>query len=267
MKDYLPWLNPDYQNFMLTVELGSISAAARKLGRDLGNLSRSLTKLENLHGGPLLVRHQTGVRPTAKGSELFRALVSASTAFDDSVRTKEKAIIRIGFAPAIGFGFFGESFFSLLSELKLTPNFKLASSLELFELLKSRELDFILSPRSPKFPGIISAPIFTTRLALCSKQGKETRKLIRSSQMFDLAKRLEGLEIDETIIMDDFFVAAKFLSESDEFMGILPECILSNFPEVKVIKPFFDEKVSAITWNGSPGVQLLRRARQKIRRF
>lgn len=264
MKDSNIWMDPDYQIFMLAMELGSLSAVARKTGKDLGNLSRTLGRLEKIHG-PLFVRHQTGLKATTAGNDLSRALVSATSAFSRSLKSLEASEIRIGFSPPLGFGFFGKHFFPLLDELELTPQFQLASSIELFELLKKRELDFILAPRSPQFPGIISSPLFSTKLALCSKNGKTSSKLIRSEQLFDLEKRLLGLNIDQTVIMNDYFVAASLLSSSDDHMGILPECILSHFPELKVHNhSFLDEKVYAITWKGSPGVKLLKRVKQEL---
>ena len=87
----------------------------------------------------------------------------------------------------------------------------MAPSLELFEALKRREIDFVLSPRSPKFPGIISRPLFKTRLTLCSRTGRSAPNLIRSNQLFDLEKRLVGLTVESTVVIDDYFVAANLL--------------------------------------------------------
>lgn len=261
----LNWLSPEYQIFILVAQTGSISAAARKLGKDPGNLSRTLAKLEKLQGRPLFVRHQGGLRITEAGSDLFRALESGTEAFSHALSKKPVRTIRIGFSPPVGFGYFGEYFFPHLTSLGLTPEFTFASSLELFELLKKRELDLILSPRSPQFPGIISSALFTTRLALCSKNGRPARILVRSDQLFDLAKRLRNMQFDETLIINDYFVAAKMIAYSDEHMGIIPECILSNFPELKRINhKFDDEKISVITWKGSPGVELLRKVKASI---
>lgn len=250
---------------MFVAQLGSLSAASRKLGKDLGNLSKTLAKLERLHGEALFIRHQSGLKLTATGIELYRALLQSNDAFTSALVSPTRTNIRIGFSPPVGFGFFGETFLPLLTPLNLNPQFLMASSLELYELLKRREIDFILTPRSPKFPDIISSPFFTTRLVLVSKSGKSAPKLIRSQQLFDLEKRLSGLNFEETLILDDYFVSAKLLEASDEHMAILPECILSNFPELKKIPHRFDdEKIFAITWKGSPGVDLLRKAKELI---
>ncbi len=266
METPLNWLSSEYQIFILVAQTGSISAAARKLGKDPGNLSRSLAKLEKIQGKTLFVRHQGGLRITEAGSDLLRALESGTEAFSHALSRRPVRTIKIGFSPPVGFGFFGEFFFPHLSGLGLTPDFTFAPSLDLFELLKKRELDLILSPRSPQFPGIISSPLFKTRLALCSKTGKAGRILVRSDQLFDLASRLKNLHFDETLIINDYFVAAKMLAFSDEHMGILPECILSNFPELKILNHKFDEeKISVITWKGSPGVELLRKVKIFLR--
>lgn len=259
------WLSSEYQIFMSVAQTGSISGTARKLGKDPGNLSRTLTKLEKLQGHPLFVRHQNGLRLTEKGSDLLRALETGTEAFTTALSEKPVRLIRIGFSPPVGFGFFGEYFFPHLKELGLSSKFTFAPSLELYELLKRRELDLILSPRSPQFPGIISSPLFTTRLSLCSRTGKPATTLVRSDQLFDLAKRLSNLQFDDTLIINDYFVAAKMLAFSDDYMGILPECILSNFPELKVLNHKFDEeKISVITWKGSPGVELLRKVKASL---
>lgn len=246
---------------MLAAQLGSISAVSRKLGKDLGNLSKVLTKLEELHGEALFVRHQTGLELTIAGTHLLGALEKGREAFQAGLISKDQSVLRIGFSPSIGFGYFGH-FIPFLGELRLSPLFTLAPSLELFELLKKRELDFILAPRSPKFPGIISQTMFSTRLVLCSKYGKMAPKLIRSEDLFDLEERLRGIDFEETVILNDYFVAAKLLTSSEEYMGILPECILSNFPELMILNHrFADEKISVITWKGSPGVKLLKKAK------
>lgn len=262
MKTDSIWIDQDHQHFLLFKEFGSLSAVARKTGKDLGSLSRSLSRLEKIHG-ELFVRIQSGLRATSQGEDLYRALTKARESFVQAAIDKVSNI-RIGFSPPVGFGFFCEFFFPHLSELNLRPDFTMAPSLELFEKLKNRQLDFIISPRTPEFPGIISSPMFTTKLALCSRSGKLARKLIRSDQLFDLEKRLKGLTIDDTLIVNDYFISAKLLAYSDEYMGILPECILSNFPELVIHDhPFFEEKVYAITWKGSPGVELLKRAKRK----
>lgn len=264
MKNTYNWLSPDYQVFIYAAQLGSISAVARKIGKDVGNLSRAITRLESLQGDPLFIRRQSGLKLTAAGELLYHSLIKASEAFNQSSLPTKK-IIRIGFSPSVGFGFMGH-FFPLLTENNLTPQFTFAPSIELYELLKKREIDFVLSPRSPKFPGVISAPLFSTKLCLCSKNGKVASKLIRSEMLFELAERLKNLKFEETLIINDDFILAKMLASSEDYMGIVPECILSNFPELKIINhQFKDEKVFAITWKGSNGVNLLKAGKNKIK--
>jgi DNA-binding transcriptional LysR family regulator len=258
MKKHLTYLSPEIEVFRVITETLSISAAARKLGKDAGNLSRMLTKLENLQGAPLFVRHQGGLQITEAGVKLSRAIEASVSEFQRSLSDVPRRVVKVGFAPAVGFGFFG-NYFPELSRLGLHAEFTFAPSLDLFELLKLRELDFILSPRSPKFPGIVSRVISSTRLCLVSRSGKPGKILVRSAHMFDTARRLEHLSYDDTVIVNDFFVAAKLLSYSEDHMGIIPECILENFPELKVLPHRFDEEtVYAISWKGSTGMELLR---------
>lgn len=261
------WLSPEFRQFLIIAEAGSLSGAARKSGHDVGNLSRTLNKLESSIGASLFVRHQTGLTLTARGRELVAALQNGAKAFQGSFRSEVSETIRVGFSPAVGFGFFGQHFLPSLSKLKLIPEFTLAPSIELYKLLKDRQIDFILSPRLPKFPDIVSAALFETRLALCSRHGNFTRKLIHSQHFFELEKRLKGIPFDETVIVDDTFVAAKLLTESDDYMGIIPECILENFPSLKILDhKFEDEKVHAITWRGSVGMNVLKEVRAALRK-
>lgn len=260
------WLSTEFRYFLLIAEAGSLSGAARRSGLDVGNLSRSLVKLEKSIGTSLFIRHQTGLTLTNRGRELQLALQSTTKTFQSSFRSEISESIHVGFSPAVGFGFFGRHFLPTLSRLHLVPQFTLAPSIELYKLLKDRQIDLILSPRLPRFPDTVSAALFQTKLALCSRHGNLTRKLIHSQQVFDLEKRLKGIQFDETIVMDDSFVAAKFLSESDEFMGIIPECILEHFPDLKVLDhKFDDEKVYAITWRGSAGMNVLKEVRSNLR--
>lgn len=261
------WLSHEFRQFLIIAEAGSLSAASRRSGHDVGNLSRTLNKLEKSIGTSLFVRHQTGLTLTVRGRELEAALRNGAKAFQSSFRAEVSESIRVGFSPAVGFGFFGQHFLPVLSQLKLIPEFTLAPSIELYKLLKDRKIDFILSPRLPKFPDIVSAALFETKLALCSRHGKFTRKLIHSQQVFDLEKRLKGITFDETIVMDDSFIAAKLLSQSDDYMGIIPECILENFPGLQILDhKFEDEKVHAITWRGSVGMGVLKEVRANLRK-
>jgi hypothetical protein len=263
MKNPFFWLSPDHQIFMYAAQLGSISAVSRKIGRDPGNLSRAITRLEDLHGTPLFIRHQGGMKLTLKGNELYLSLLRASDAFTDSSRPAGVRVIRIGFSSSVGFGFMGP-FFALLARLNLHPEFTLRPSLQLYELLKAREIDFILSPRSPKFPGVISSAFFTTRLTLCSRHGRPARTIIHSDMVFELAERLKNISFEQTVIIDDDLVSAKLLEHSDDHMGIIPECILPNFPKLKIIDHFKEEKIFAITWKGSVGVELLREGKKAL---
>lgn len=263
MKNTFNWLSPDHQIFIYAAQLGSISAVARKIGKDVGNLSRAITRLENLQGEPLFIRRQSGLKLTSAGEMLYQSLIKASEAFHQTIHP-QKNIIRIGFSPSVGFGFMGH-FFPLLSRLNFAPQFTFAPSIELYELLKKREIDFVLSPRSPKFPGVVSSPMFATKLCLCSRHGRITSKLIRSEMLFELAERLKNINFEETLIINDDFILAKLLAASDDYMGIVPECILSNFPELKIINhQFKDEKVFAITWKGSNGIELLKAGKQRL---
>lgn len=59
-------------NFALVVDEGSITAAARRLGVVPSSISESVKIIEKRIGAPLLERHPKGMKPTARGMEVYR---------------------------------------------------------------------------------------------------------------------------------------------------------------------------------------------------
>lgn len=68
-------------NYVLTVEAGSMTAAAEKVGGNPSAMSESVKILENYYGDVLLERRQSGVVPTSKGISVYeyaRKMVEAA---------------------------------------------------------------------------------------------------------------------------------------------------------------------------------------------
>ncbi|MBK0326300.1 LysR family transcriptional regulator [Rhodobacteraceae bacterium F11138] len=59
------------QSFLAVAETGSLSAAARKLGRSQPTLGRQIRTLEKHLGADLFLRHPRGLRPSKTGSALL----------------------------------------------------------------------------------------------------------------------------------------------------------------------------------------------------
>lgn len=93
-----------FEAFVATVRLGSISAAAGELGYSQSAVSRQLQGLEREVGAELLRRTARGVRPTARGRALLPhaqdIVASWEAARTDVAGTAERTRLRIGTFPA-----------------------------------------------------------------------------------------------------------------------------------------------------------------------
>lgn len=248
----------DLENFVLIASLGGIGQAARKSGQDAGNLSRFLARLERSIGESLFSRHKGGLELTAAGKTLLNAVEQSKAAFERALETTRSRRIRIGMAPAVGFSYFTQGYFAALRNLELVPQFTLRPSVDLFELLKKRELDLVIAPRSLTFPGLIAKSVTTEQLVLCSRSGQQDTLLVHP-QLFELERILKGLPFKEQIFIDDYLLLGKFLTEDKFSMGILPKELLAFFPKLEVLKTFKQfGKITILTWPGSVGVEFLK---------
>ncbi len=94
--------------FVRTVEAGSLSGAARRLGRTPSSVSKSLRRLEDRLGARLLHRTTRRMQPTQQGLDLYgrcRPLFDAFAEAEDRVRERRTAldgVLRITATPALG---------------------------------------------------------------------------------------------------------------------------------------------------------------------
>ncbi len=254
---------PELQLFLLLSKHQSLSAVARLTGQDVGNLSRKLARLESENKGALFIRHKEGLVLTAAGEKLRKALLQGQESYEESFQENKQRILRIGLSPAVGVGFLNQELIFALQKLSFHPVFTLKSSLELFELLKKRELDFILSPKATKFPGIVEKVIAEDEVILCSLSGKAAKTLLAHEHMFDLEKRLKKVDYDERWMVNDYFLLGHMMSQNSHFMGLLPQKVMELYPKLKRIDGFKNEgKIMAMTWQGSPGMELLKTLRK-----
>ena len=247
--------------FKLVYEQKGINGAARKIGQDSANISRLLNRLEKKIGKKLFTRHKTGVSPTTNGDQLYQALISAQNSFINSVDTETETskTIRIGFSPTIGYSHFTPQLTKALVELSLQPTFTIAKSVELADLLKSRELDFVIAPNQLKFPGLISKKLGSENLVLCSKSGQLQDHIVLNPDLIGLEKFIQTVTYKKRWMMKDYFVIARLIENSGQIMAVLPEGMLANHPKLKVIKTFpLEGNITALTWPGSIGTQLLK---------
>lgn len=94
--------------FVRTVEAGSLSGAARRLGRTPSSVSKSLRRLEDRLGTRLLHRTTRRMQPTQAGLDLYgrcRPLFDAFAEAEDRVRDRRTAldgVLRLTATPALG---------------------------------------------------------------------------------------------------------------------------------------------------------------------
>lgn len=255
-------LASEISHFLVVYEQRSINGAARKSGLDAGNISRAVSKLERALDADLFVRHKTGLSPTHLCDRFYAAVVDAQKSFSRKIADAGSSPrrIRIGFQSAIGYSHFSEEIIAAMIELNLEPEFTIAPSIQLLEMIKKREMDFVLSHDSVAFPGLISRPLGSEGLVLCSRTAKPQRVLLIHPDMLGLERIVQTLAYEKRWNLRDYFLIGKLLERSESLMGILPETLLSTISGVKVIKSFPKVgRITALSWPGSVGIELLKR--------
>lgn len=146
--------------------------------------------------------------------------------------------------------------------LEYCPEFTINNSLALIEMIKKRELDFIMVPQSLKLPGLISKFVDFENLVLASSSAVQQKTLATSSEMLGLERILQGITYEQRWIVNDYFVLAKLLEQCPQIMGLIPESICASYPLLNKLVTFPKEgKITALSWPSSAGAQLLRSAK------
>ena len=141
-------------NFVLTVNAGSMTAAARKAGGNPSAMSESVKILENYYGNDLLERRQSGVIPTSKGLSVYEHAQKMVQAADDAlqlnVELKPEAL-KISMPREIACNWF-QGVFSRIHELDTVSHLTLMCEDELLDHERySRDL-FVRAASGP-LPG------------------------------------------------------------------------------------------------------------------
>jgi DNA-binding transcriptional LysR family regulator len=251
--------------FKVVFEQKGINGAARKIGQDPAHLSRLITRLEKRLGEKLFTRHSSGMSATRAGARLHSAITSALGALEARLvpDAGRETSIRIGFSPAVGYSHFSARVLPSLLALKAQPELHLAPTVELIELLKSRQLDFALIPSPLRFPGLVAQGLGTESVVVCSRTGAAARTLLLNPDLIGLEKIVPRLSYERRWVVRDYFVMAKFLEDNPGLMGILPEGLLGNFGRLRVVSRFPGVgKITALSYPGSIGLELLRELRR-----
>ena len=141
----------------------------------------------------------------------------------------------------------------------MQPIFTIAKSSELADLLKNRELDFVIAPNQIKFPGLVSKKLGSENLVLCSRSGQLQNHILLNPDLIGLEKFIQTIRYTKRWMIKDYFVLARMTENSAQMMAVLPESLLSTYPRLKIIKTFsLEGNITALTWPGSIGMQLLK---------
>jgi DNA-binding transcriptional LysR family regulator len=254
-------LSSGVAHFLDVYSQRSINGAARKNGLDAGNISRAIAKLEKTLEVGLFVRHKTGLSPTHLGEQFHSAVVEAQNAFSRKLSSTalNSRRIRVGFHSTIAYSHFSTSVIQALIDQNLEPEFTIAPSIHLIEMIKRRELDFVLSHNSVKFPGLVVRPLPSVGLILCSKTGKQKPTLLLHPDMLGFEKIIQSFAYEKRWFLRDYFLIGKMLERSELLMGLIPETLLESYSSLRAIKKLPKEgRITAISWPGSVGIELMK---------
>ena len=138
-------------NFVSTVEAGSMTAAAVKLGGNPSAMSESVKILENYYGSDLLERRQSGVIPTSTGLTVYEFAQKMVQAANDALKLNvesKPAALKISMPREIACNWFHDVF-SRINRLNGVSHMTLLCEDELLDHERySRDL-FVRASSSP----------------------------------------------------------------------------------------------------------------------
>ena len=162
--------------FLKVAETLNFSEASRRLYISQSTLSQQISNLENEVGLPLFERNSHEVHLTEPGRELLpyaqRAVVAADSCFDHMADLKQMLTGELNIG--VTYSFSAIMMDTMVDFIKIHPGVKLnifyQSMEELMDMLKRREVDFVLAFLPLKFnKDIDSRVIFSNRLAAVMK--------------------------------------------------------------------------------------------------
>lgn len=162
--------------FVSAFELGTISAAALAHGISQPSLSQAVSKLEEAVAGALFVRTRKGLRPTARGRQLYQhaqTILGAVRNAEDSFRSSEVRHVGLFTSPDILLRPFRGGFLALQHHL---PGLELRfeRTAEEAELALT---DRACSPRSHSFHELVREPYVLAVHKAHPLAGRRTLKL------------------------------------------------------------------------------------------
>jgi len=143
--------------FKLAAEMGSMHAAATKLGISQPALSKGIRRLEVYTGLHLLERSAQGVLLTPAGEVLYeraKELQAWNTLFEADIQDLKNigGALRLGIVPTLTERLLVPTLQTLLNDTKLTVKAHVQLSAALFQMLDAGNLDFVIGAYESKPP-------------------------------------------------------------------------------------------------------------------
>ena len=147
------------QALITSIDLGSFSRAAERLGYTQSGLTHMMNALEAEFGFPLIRRGYFGVRPTPEGERLLpklRRMVALEEELSDEIRRireGEDTKLRIGAYSSIATHWLPSILQSFCRDFsEVTVEITQGSVSELYEGIASERFDLILASRNDRYP-------------------------------------------------------------------------------------------------------------------
>ncbi|XXY53288.1 LysR family transcriptional regulator [Sorangium sp. So ce269] len=229
-----------------------VTRAAARIGLTQSAMSRSLARLRDVLGDPLLVRTGRGMRLTPRAERLApalgRVLAEIAAVLDDAPRFDPATAARTFTMTSADFG---EALLlpplveRLTREAPAVDVATRGASLDSFGALEAGELDFALLAQEPARPAIVWTPLFPERFVCLVREGHPAASRKLTAEQFAAIPQVlvapggrPGSIIDDVLagmglrrrvaVRVASFIAAPEIVASSDLMVTLPERIAAR---------------------------------------
>jgi DNA-binding transcriptional LysR family regulator len=159
------------KTFLEAYRQGSMSKAATSLNLTQPAVSQQIQAIENHIGHPLFYRTTKGITATPMGHDLARDVTSHIDALTESMSVRQSTAHKIVGSIQLGcpqefFSYYNKRIVSPLHHAGLTINIQLAGKVDLYEWLKSGDIDLAITASEPNDKELSFRRISTERLLL-----------------------------------------------------------------------------------------------------
>lgn len=246
------YLNLDMRllhTFLVTMETGSITAAADKLNVSQSAVSHSLEKLRGIFQDQLFLRAGRSIKPTPRAEFLSKELqpllanlrtLTQSTEFDPAIANLSWTVAANDFQRDIILPAFYKRVAPQLSHFSL---YVIPSGIPTIELIRNGDLDLAITPFPPDAPDIIQKQLLSSKIC-CFYDGNKrsaptsTEDFLKSqyiSLTFTAGSKrpgehpiMEEIEKNVVIRVANFAGIAEFMRDT-ELLAIVPEMLAKTY--------------------------------------